>query len=234
MADFVLEAQKRVVFGKKVNRLRKQGKIPAILYGHGIPNLSLTLEERSFLHTLKEAGQNTILKLEVEEEGKEKDVRDVLIHEVDYDSRRGKPLHADLYQIRMDERVEVDVPLTFVGESEAVEVAGGVLVKALQSLQVEALPAQLPHEISVDISRLKTFEDTIYIRDLALPSGVTVLIDLDTPVASVAPPRSEEELALLEEKVEEKPEEVKVETEEEKAQRREEAAQAGENEKAEA
>lgn len=215
MADYAITAEKRTIFGKQLRRERKRGKIPAILYGHGVENVPLFLGERDFLHVLERAGKNTIVKLSfVDAPGKDADIRNVLIHDVDYDALAGKPLHVDLYQVRMGEKVRVLVPLLFVGESPAVEVSGGVLVKAMQSLPVEALPHNLPHEISVDISPLHTFEDTIYVKDLSIPEGVTVLVDAETPVASVAPPRSEEELKALEEKVEEKLEEVKVEVEE--------------------
>lgn len=215
MPDYTLTAKRRSVFGKKLKKERKGGQIPAILYGHGVDNIPLFLDERSFSRTLIEAGRNTIIKLELlDESGKTKDRRNVLIHDVSLDPIAAKPIHADLYQIRMDEKVRVEVPLVFNGESPAVEVSGGILVRAMQALEVEALPGDLPPEISVDISGLQSFGDTIYVKNLKLPPGVSVLVDKETPIVSVAAPRTEEELKALEAEEAPKVEEVKVEGEE--------------------
>jgi len=220
MPEYTLLAQRRSIFGKKLKRERRRGKLPAVLYGHGIASEPLFIDERAFLRILQSAGSNAIIKLELEDEaGKEKDLRNVLIHEVAYDPLERKLLHADLYQVRMDEKVRTAVPLVFVGESPAVKALGGVLIKTRQSLEVEALPGDLPSEITVDISGLATFEDAIHVKDLKLPKAVTIAIDAETPIASVAPPRTEEELKALEEVVVEKVEEVKVETEEKKLER---------------
>jgi large subunit ribosomal protein L25 len=105
----------------------------------------------------------------------------------------------DFYQVRLDEKVKVTVPLVFAGESPAVKNEGGVLVKSLQELEIEALPTNIPEEITVDISSLETFGDSIYVRDLAIPANVEVVTAGDSAVASVQPPRTEEELKALEE-----------------------------------
>jgi len=200
MQDFTLVAEKRSLFGKKLNSARKAGKLPAILYGQGVENIPLFLDERAFRDILTKAGLNTIVKLEVSDPvRKSHDTRNILIHDVTYDPVNTVPVHADLYQVRMDKAVRVEVPFVFHGEAPAVKVSGGVLIKAMHGMEVEALPGNLPHEIGVDISCLETFEDTMYVRDLLIPPGVTVLVDADTPIASVAPPRSEEELKALEE-----------------------------------
>ncbi|MFN7088320.1 MAG: 50S ribosomal protein L25 [Candidatus Paceibacteria bacterium] len=213
MADYTLLAQKRTVFGKKLKKARTSGKLPAILYGHGIENIPLFLDEKDFNQVLESAGRNTVILLKVlDDSGKAQDTKNVLIHEVAYDPILLKPTHADLYQIRMDEKVRVQVPLIFEGESEAVKAQGGILIKAMHSIEVEALPGNLPHEIKVDVSGLKTFEDTVYVKDLNLPKGVTILVEPNTPVASVAPPRSEEELRALEAEVPEEVKEVPPET----------------------
>jgi large subunit ribosomal protein L25 len=228
MPDYTLLAEKRTIFGKQLNRIRKNGQVPAILYGHKIENQPLLVEEGNFTHVFRSAGRNTIIKVEIEDlsSGK-KDVRNALIHDVSFDPLTSKPIHIDLYQVRMDEKVRVEVPLVFVGEAPAVKIGGGVLVRATQSVAVEALPDKLPHEIKVDVSDLKTFEDTIYIKDLAFPAGVEILAEPETPVASVAPPRTEAELEALEEKVEVLPEGVKVETEEKRASRLEKEKEEG-------
>lgn len=200
MTDYILDAERRTIFGKQVAGARKSGKLPAILYGQGIESASLFIDEKAFREVLAKAGTNTIVKLEFTDDGrKTSDIRNVLIHDVAYDPVDEKPIHADLYQVRMDKAVQVEVPIIFQGEAPAIKSGGGVLIRAMHAIEVEALPANLPHEIIVDISRLETFEDTIYVKDLKIPHGVTVRVDAETPVASVAPPRSEEELKALEE-----------------------------------
>lgn len=143
--------------------------------------------------------------------------RNVLIHDVAYNPLSEQILHIDFYQVKMDEKIKAKVPLVFLGESEAVKGEGGILIKNIQEIEIEALPADLPHHIDVDISGLKTFEDKILIKDLALPPNIKIQAEPEEIIASVVPPRSDEELAALEGKVEEKVEEVKVVGEEEKA-----------------
>ena len=114
----------------------------------------------------------------------------------------GSFLHIDFHQVRMDEEIEANIPLVFVGESPAVKSEGGILVKALDELGVSCLPAHLPHELSVDISVLATFDDQIRVSDIAVPAGVKVSDDPETVVALVERPRSDEEMAALDSKVE--------------------------------
>lgn len=219
MADLVLRAEKRSIFGKKLGRERRTGKLPAILYGHGIQNVPLFLSQAEFQKVFSRAGENTIVKVEIKDpETQSTDVRPALIHDVSRGPVSGKPLHTDLYQIRTDEKVRVAVPLVFTGESPAVKSEGGILVKTMQELEVEAFPQHLPPEIQIDISGLKSFEDKIYVKDLKIPAGLTILADQGATVALVQPPRSEEELKALEEKPVEAVEEVKVEVEEKKVE----------------
>lgn len=210
MPELVLEALKRSVSGKKLAAERKKGFLPAILYGRGIENMPLFLDFRAFEQIFEQAGENTLIKLELKDEGKVLDTRNVLIYDVARDYLTGKPIHVDLYQVRMDKEVRVAVPLNFSGVSPAVVRDGGILVKAMQEIEVEALPQYLPHEITVDLSRLEALNSTLYVRDIAIPPHVKVLVDPDTPIVSVEPPRSEEELEALKEAVVEKVEEVKV------------------------
>ena len=116
----------------------------------------------------------------------------------------------------MDEKIKAKVPFIFIGESPAVKADGGILVRAMQEVEIEALPQDLPKEIKVDISPLRTFEDKIHVKDLVLGGGIKDLAGLDETVALVAPPRSEKELAELETKPVETVGEVKVAGEEEK------------------
>ena len=129
----------------------------------------------------------------------------VLIHAVETDAISQKPIHIDFYQPRLDEEIAANIPLVFEGESLAVKDLGGTLVKNIHEVQVKALPQNLPHEIKVDIEKLKTLQDVVLIKDLILPQGVKIIRDQQEIVASVVlPEKVEEELAKpVEEKVEE-------------------------------
>ncbi len=226
-----LKAQPREILGKKVKKLRKTGYIPAILYGHGIKSAPLAVKAKEFQQALNQAGETSILHLSI---GGKK--HNVLIHDLAKDSLTDEILHIDFYEVRMDEKLKAKIPLVFAGESLAIKSEGGVLVKAVQEIEVEALPQDLPKEISVDISSLNTFEDKIQIRDLNVATGVKILAESDEMVASVVPPRSEKELEEMAAKPSEEIGEVKVVGEEErtaKAQTAEAPAPAAEEKKTE-
>lgn len=209
-----LKAQVRE--NKNNKQVRKTGGIPAVLYGHKVKNMNLTLDARSFPKIYKEAGESTVLDLHVDGENAE---RNIIIHEVAYEPVVGTILHVDLYEVKKGEKVKVSVPLEFVGESNAVKAENGVLVKNIYKIEIEALPKDLPHEIVVDISKLATFDDVITIGDLSLPAGVHVHGDSKEIIAKVMPPRTTEELEALEKAVEMNVEDVKVESEEKKKER---------------
>jgi len=206
-----LSAELRQETGRKNKQLRKTGFIPAVLYGPAAKNLNLSLNLRDFNKLYKEAKENTLLELKIEGETEKKII---LIHAVAKDSVTDEIIHADLYQVKMNQPIKVEVPLVFVGQSEAVEKNKGILIKGFQALEIEALPKDLIHEIEVDISALKTFEDRIHIKDLKIPDTVKLSVNKDYVVASVAPPRTAQELE--EELKQEAPEGEmeKIETEE--------------------
>lgn len=206
-----LSAELRSETGRANKQVRKQGLIPAILYGQKVKNVALSVKEPDFEKLYQEAGESTLIKLKIGGEQDKAKQRIVLIHEVAKDPVSGKPIHIDFYQVKMDKVISVEVPLVFVGQSAAVEKEEGVLIKNIQQLEVEALPQDLPHEITVDISSLKTFEDNIYVKDLQIPDKVKLTASPDEVVASVIPPRTKAELEELEEAPAEKVEEVEVE-----------------------
>lgn len=207
----VLKAETRAIAGKKVNQLRQAGKIPAVLYGHNVKSQNLSIDAKEFNKTFKQIGETSVLELTV---GEKK--HNVLVHDLDRHPLSHEVQHVDFYAVRMDEKIKVKAPLVFVGESPAVKNEGGVLVKALHEVEVEALPKDLPKEIEVDISLLATFENKIHVSDLKLGSGVKVLLEGQEMVASVTPPRSEAELKELEAAPVAEVGEVKVVGEEEK------------------
>lgn len=197
-----LSAKIRKTFKRKNKKLRKEGLVPAVLYGPGMKNLNLEVNLKEFEKILEKAGESSLISLDID--GKK---HSVLIHDIQRDSLTGKPIHVDFYQPSLKEKVEVRVNLAFEGESPAVKM-GGTLVKIFEELEVKAIPENLPKEIRVDISKLKNFHDAIVVADLELPKGVEVMRDKNDVIARVLPPEKTEE---AKEKVEEKPEEGNTE-----------------------
>jgi large subunit ribosomal protein L25 len=207
-----LKAQAREITGKKVKSLRKTGFIPAVLYGHNVKSVPLSVDVKEFDRIFEQAGETSLVTLLL---GSKK--HNVLIHDLARHPLSGEIIHVDFFEVKMDQKIKTKVPLVFVGESEVVRTEGGILVKAIQEVEVEAFPQDLPKEIEVDISFLKTFQDKIYVRDLKVGKSVKVLAMPDEVVVLATPPRSEKELEELEAKPVEAVEEVKVVGEEEKA-----------------
>lgn len=176
---------------------RSAGEIPAVLYGHHVAPQMLWVKYLDFERLYREAGESSLVEI-APTGGKPVNV---LVHDVQRDPVSNRFIHVDFYQVKMDEEIEADIPLEFVGEALAVKGLGGVLVRSLDELSVKCLPKDLPHSITVDISVLRTFDDAIAVGDLKLPAGVALNEAADTTIATVAPPRSEAEMASLDEKV---------------------------------
>lgn len=202
-----LTAQKREIFGKKVKSLRSQGLIPAELYGHGFPNFHLSVDSKEFAKVFRDAGESAIIQLNIVDDSA---LVNVLIHDIQRGSLTDEITHIDFYQVRMDEKITAQIPVRLIGEAPAVK-DGGILIRAMQEMEVEALPAELPHDIPIDISGLEKIGSSLYVRDIQPIKGVKFLVDPETVVATVKEPAKEE--------IEEKPvtvEDVKVEGEEKK------------------
>ena len=220
--------------GKAVKSLRREGVIPAVVYGGNDGTTPIELNQKEFSKLFKTAGETTLIKLFVNEEkvsakgGPASGWKNVLVHDVSRDTMTDVITHVDFYEVRMDEKITANIPLVFIGDAPAVSDLGGTLVKAMQGLEVRALPTDLPHQIEVNISQIRTFDDNILVGDIKLPKGVEILENQETSVAAVAPPRSEAEMETLSGQVEEKVEEVAVETEEKVKERLEEKTEATE------
>lgn len=199
MTKINLKSKIREEVGKKLDSFREQGMIPAVVYGRKTDSQNLWVNYLEFRKVFEKAGESTIIELEIEGKGKV----NALVQDVQTDPLRDNFSHIDFFQVRMDEKIETDVPLEFFGESAAIKELGGMLVKNLNEIKISCLPADLPSEIKVDISKIKTFDDHIKIKDLEIPEKVKVLDEEETVVALVEAPRTEEELASLDEKVEE-------------------------------
>jgi len=184
---FTLEAKLR---GASASALRQRGGMPAVLYGHGLKSVSLEVDGKKFMQVFSAAGSTSLVSLKLED-GKE---HPVLIREAQYHPVRGGILHADFYQVRLNEEIRAQVPIRYTGESAAVKDMGGVLVRNLDAIDLSALPANLPHDIEVDISVLKEFDQAIRISDLNLSKDITVFHEQEDVVALVQAPRSQEEI----------------------------------------
>ena len=208
-----LSAKIRKTLGKNVKALRKKGILPAVLYGPKIKTSPLKIDEKQFEKVYKEAGESTLISLEIETKK-----APVLIHEVRNDPLTEKPIHVDFYQPILTEEVEATVSIVLEGEAPAVKELDGTLIREISEVEVKALPQNLPHEIRVNVESLKTFEDEILIKDLRVAEGVKIQRKPNEIVAIVSPPEKVEE--ELEKPIEEKVEEVeKVEKEEEEEDR---------------
>jgi len=218
-----LNAEKRDVFGKKLKNFRKQGKLPAVLYGKKKQTASIFVDLKEFKKIWKETGESTLIGIKNPESGK---IEDVLIQEVAFDPIKNEPLHVDFYIVEMDKSITAKVSLVFEGISPAEKDLGGILVKVRHDVDVEALPKNLPHELKVDVSKLANLGDQITVKNIDLPAGVKILAGENDVVVLVEAPK--------EEIVEEKPitiEEVEVEKKGKKPAEGEAEAEEGKEEK---
>ncbi len=198
-----LIAQIRTKLGKQNRSLRQKGILPAILYRKGKENVNLQLSILDFKKILAEAGETSVIELKIQGDSetiKAKE-RNVLIHDVARDPLSGDFIHADFYEVRLDEKTTASVPLVFVGESPVIKTEEGTLVKNMTEVEVEALVRDLPRQIEVDISKLQTFDDSIRVKDLKVAGVVKILAEPGETVALVLPPRKEEEIAAPVEEV---------------------------------
>lgn len=175
-----LKTEARTIFGKKVKSLRTKGLLPAELYGHGLENRHLSVSEKDFLKVFKEAGENTVVTLVV---GKDEKLP-VLISEVFYDSLKNRVMTVDFHQIRMDEKIEAEVPVELTGDAPAAK-KGLIVVKVLNAIKVSAVPAKLPHKFEVDIGSLADEGNAIHVKDLAVDKEVKLLIPEDSVIVTV-------------------------------------------------
>lgn len=174
-----LNATKRDIFGKELVAARAAGQLPIVVYGAKEKPGSYFVSIKNFQKVLADAGESTIVSLETPV-GK----KDTLIHEIAYHPLTGAPIHADFLVVEANKPIKVHVPLEFTGEAPA-EKAGFMVVKVLHEIEVEALPKDLPHELSVDISSLVDLASRITVADLKLPAGVTIEAELDEVLVSV-------------------------------------------------
>lgn len=189
MKRYELEVAKREVTGKKVRFLRRQGITPGNIYGHGIDSVPVQVDTKSLKHLLAHVGKTDLISLKVN--GSKAPVL-ALVRDVQKSPITDELLHVDFYQVKMTEKIKVDVPLAFVGEAPVMEkVKGASILHLIDSLHIEALPDHLPHNVEVDLSSLVDIDSTIHVRDIRLGDGITLLSDPDQMVVKVVEARKE-------------------------------------------
>lgn len=172
MKKIELKVQPRKVVGKKVKKLRKEGVLPANIYGRDIKSESVQVPYKEFEKIYKEAGETGLVDLQLDGQ-----VRPVLIHNIQFDPVSHEPLHADFYQVNLKEKVKTMVPLSIVGEPLAATNKVGILLEQLSEVEVEALPTDLPESIEVNVEGLANVNDQITVADIKTPTGVSLLTD---------------------------------------------------------
>ncbi len=206
-----LNATTRDKFGKATKTIRAQGLVPAELYGHGLQNQHVSVNAKEFEKVFKSTGENTVIDLTINGE-----VHKALVHDIQRNFLHDTVDHIDFYQVRMDEKTKVHVPIEFLGEAPAVKEQGGLLNRTMSEVEVEALPGDLPQKFTVDLSVLKELNQSIYVKELKAPKGVKILVEPEAVIVTVTPPLKEIEVApspVADVSA------VKVETEEKKSER---------------
>lgn len=208
-----LKATKRDILGGKTRNLRKQGLVPAELYGREAENLHLSVSEKDFRRVFAEAGESTIIDLEVDGE-----IYPVLVNDFQKDPISRNFISVDFYRVRMDEKISAPVDIEIVGEAPAVKEKGGMLVRAMEEAEVEALPANLPHKLIVDVSGLTEIGQSVFVKDIQTKGNFRILVSPETVIATVSEIPEEEEAASV------SVESVVVEGEEKRAEKKSEEA----------
>jgi large subunit ribosomal protein L25 len=192
-----LKASTRELLGKRTRRLHRQGRLAAVVYGHNTTATPLELDRLEFQKVFLKSGRTHLVDLVVDGERTEK----VLVREIQTHPRRLGPIHVDFYQVNLQEKIEVQVPVHLVGESAAVKRGDADILQPLHSLRVECLPSDIPESFEVDISPLEEIEQELRITDITVPKGVTVLEDPEDLVVKIVHKREmkvEEEAPLAE------------------------------------
>ena len=190
MQNFELQAATRTKLGKQVASLRTDSLVPGVVYGHDLENRNVTVPAMVFEKLYAKAGASTLVNLTIDEST----AVPVLIHDVQRDPITSDIQHVDFYQVSMKEKLTTEIAIVLVGESPAVKAYAAILVKTLDHVVVECLPSDLVHELAVDISVLKEFDDAIRVSDIVLPTGLTLKTDPEEMVVAARAPRTEEEM----------------------------------------
>ena len=187
----------RTVTGKKVARLRREGLLPANIYGRGLPSLAVQLPYAQARDLMNAHGRNTLVQVQV---AGERESRPVVVRQVGQNPVTRALLHLDFYQVNLTRLMQAQIPVMLIGEAPAVARWSGVLVQLLDHVEVEALPQNLPEHLEVSVTGLTELEQHVLLSEVSPPPGVRVITDPESIVASIQRPRLavEEESAVPE------------------------------------
>jgi large subunit ribosomal protein L25 len=192
-----LNANTRQLLGKRSRRLHREGKLAAVVYGHNTAATPLVLDRLEFQKVFIKSGRTHLVDLVVDGDRTEK----VLVREIQTHPRRLGPIHVDFYQVSLEEKITVDVPVHLVGESAAVKRGDADILQPIHAVRVECLPTDIPEAFEVDLTPLEEIESELRVSDLTVPKGVTVLVDPDELVVKIVHKRElkiEEEVPAAE------------------------------------
>ena len=179
-----IKASARQPLGKRSRRLLREGKLPAIVYGHNTEPTPITLDKLEFQKVFVKSGRTHLVDLAIDGRTEK-----VLVREIQTHPRRQGPIHVDLYQVNLQEKIEVDVPVHLTGESAAVKRGDGDILQPMHSVRVECLPSDIPEAFEIDITPLEEIEMELRVSELTVPRGVTVLDEPDQLVVKIVPKR---------------------------------------------
>lgn len=188
MEEIVVQADRRKLIGKQVKALRREGKLPAVMYGKHVETTPIVIDLREAGRTLSGLSPSALIQIQLDG-----DEFYALVREKQRDVLLGTLTHVDFQAVSLTEKVRAEVAIDLVGDSPAIREIGGLLVTNVEQLDVEALPRDLPERIEVDVSNLQTIGDAIYVRDLSLPESVTVFAEPDDVIVVVTLPAEEPE-----------------------------------------
>ena len=194
MEQIELQTTTREVLGKKVRFLRRQGIIPLHLFGHNVESIALQCDTAQFRKVLAKAGKTRLIDLKLD---KTKKPRKVVVREIQRAPCTEELLHVDLYQVSMEEKIKLEIPVILVGQAPALKSKDNILSQELNSLNIECLPDQIPDNVQVDISSLAEADQAIRVKDLGLSDKITVINDPEVVVVRIGLRRKEEEVVKV-------------------------------------
>lgn len=199
MEKVVIHATKRTIIGKQVSVLRRDAKLPGVIYGHKVDPMPITMELKESTRVLNNTTSSSVITIDLE--GVE---YAALVREKQRDVLKNRFIHIDFQAVSQTEKIRALVNIEVVGQAPAVKDFNGVVVEGITKVNVEALPKDLPERFIVDLSNLKQIGDSIYLRDISIPAGVEFLDDLDETIISINNPAAEEveEIVVVEEEAE--------------------------------
>ena len=180
MKTLQLEAKKRIISGRKVKNLRKDGILPATIYGKTTYPLTIQVSTDEYIHVFKQSGETGLISLMIDGVS-----HPVLVKNLQIDPVTSAPLHIEFHQVNLKEKIRANVPITTTGESLAIKEKVGILLQLLDEIEVEALPTDLPEHIEIDISKLTHVNDHMLVKELILPEKVTLLTDMEIMVIKI-------------------------------------------------